>query len=111
MVQQREYKDCFTNEILTRRFPSQFELVRYAIQIAQQAIHSGNLPNDQSGCQNLAYQVLSEIAENRDLTETGSKKAPRHEVILKEEIVEFENSVDLEELKESKKEKRAKAKK
>lgn len=112
MAQELDYKDCVTNELLTKRFPSQFELVRYAIQIAQAAVHSGNHPRDLSGCQNLAYQILSEIAENRDSQDSCyRKKDLTNEVVIKQDFIEFDDNFGASGSKEPKKEKRSKSKK
>ena len=39
-----DYKDQLTNEKLLKRFNNQFELVRYAIQLAENTIRSGREP-------------------------------------------------------------------
>jgi hypothetical protein len=62
------YKDCLTNEMLQNRFKSQFDLIRYAIKIAEQRILSGH--DDFSfDDQSLASEILGEIAENREQIE------------------------------------------
>ncbi len=61
-----KYKDFFTNELLNKRFKNQFNLVRYAIQLAENAIRSGHLPPTQEESHNLAFQILAAIAEEKD---------------------------------------------
>ncbi|MDB6081355.1 MAG: hypothetical protein JWO53_627 [Chlamydiia bacterium] len=62
-----EYKDCLTNELLQKRFKSQFDLILYAIKIAENKIKSGN-DNiyAEFDTENLATAILEEIANNKD---------------------------------------------
>lgn len=60
MEKPHHYHDCLTNEMLLKHFPSQFDLVKAAIQRAEYYVRSGKeMPNDE----NLAAYVLEELAE------------------------------------------------
>lgn len=61
-----DYKDQLTNEQLLKRFKNQFELVRYAIQLAENTIRSGREPEMLGDSQNVAYNILGEIAHHRE---------------------------------------------
>jgi len=66
MKRKREYKDCLTNETLLKKFKSQFDLVRYAITLADDAVQAGR----ESGkflTQNLAFNILSDIDAGREV--------------------------------------------
>ena len=66
MKKELEYEDCLTNQKLLKRFKNQFELVRYAMQLAENAIKSGRELNVDSDSQNVAFQVLAEIYANKE---------------------------------------------
>lgn len=61
-----DVKDLLTNEKLTRRFSSLFELVNYSIRIAEELIKSGRDPRVRTEIQNPMYRVLLEILNDRD---------------------------------------------
>lgn len=61
-----EYKDQLTNEKLLKRFNNQFELVRYAIQLAENTIRSGRELDIWADSQNVSFLILSEIAANKE---------------------------------------------
>lgn len=62
-------KERLTNEKLRQKSKSQFELVNYAIKLAEHFIKSGREPQVHSGLKNPALQVLAEIAANQDCLE------------------------------------------
>jgi DNA-directed RNA polymerase len=66
MKNEYEYEDCLTNQQLLKRFKNQFELVRYAMQLAENAIKSGREMDVDSDSQNVAFQVLAEIYNNKE---------------------------------------------
>lgn len=66
MKKELEYEECLTNEQLLKRFKNQFELVRYAMQLAENAIRSGRELNVDTDSQNVAFQVLAEISANTE---------------------------------------------
>ena len=81
MKQDMEYKDCLTNEMLHKRFKSQFDLVRYAIKLAIQKVNQGEdslYPDAEP--ENIPTEVLTDIAEGYDHLE------PEEEEV--EEIIE-----------------------
>lgn len=55
-----------TNEEIRKRFSSNFELVNYAISIAENMIKSGRESRVKSDTQNRAMQVLEEIYAGKD---------------------------------------------
>ncbi len=66
MKNEVDYEHMLTNEQLLKRFKNQFELVRYAIQIADNAIRSGRELDVDTDSENLSFQVLAEIAANKE---------------------------------------------
>lgn len=55
-----------TNETIRKKFTSQFELVNYAIRLAENMIRSGREPRIKIDTQNRAMQVLAEIVGGKD---------------------------------------------
>lgn len=76
-----EYKDCLTNEELLKRFKNQFELVRVAIKLAEYEIKSGKDAYGLHDTDNVAYQVLSEIAAGREYIEEDETEEPEADEI------------------------------
>lgn len=62
----KEKKSHFTNEELARKFKSNFDLVNYAIKLAENMIRTGRDARVKSDIQNRAMLVLEEIAEGKD---------------------------------------------
>lgn len=91
-----EYKECLTNEQLLKRFKNQFELVRYAIEVATGEIHAARDHIGPVDADNVAFQALSDIAAGREIIKPIVKQEP----VIKPKKVE----------KEEKKEKKSKAK-
>lgn len=61
-----EKKLHLTNELLAKKFKSNFELVNYAIQLAENMIRSGRDARVKSEIQNRAMLILEEIFEGKD---------------------------------------------
>ena len=61
-----DLKECLTNEKIRKKFNSQFELVNYAIRLAENMIKSGREPRVKIDSKNRALQILSEILNNKD---------------------------------------------
>ncbi|MBS4168770.1 hypothetical protein [Parachlamydia sp. AcF125] len=59
-------KSSLTNEKISRKFGNQFDLVNYAIKLAENMIKTGRDARVRTESQNRALQVLAEIAENKD---------------------------------------------
>lgn len=59
----------YTNEALRKKFKNQFELVSYAISLAENMISTGREPRVKTDIQNRALQVLAEISAGKDLFE------------------------------------------
>lgn len=55
-----------TNEKVRDKFKSQFELVNYAIKLAENMIRTGRGPRIKLDTRNPALQILGEIAEGQD---------------------------------------------
>ena len=64
-----EYKKFLTNEKINKKFNSQFELVNYAIKLAENMILSGREARVKTDSQNHALQVVAEISCNKDQLE------------------------------------------
>lgn len=61
-----ELKEYLTNEKIVKKFISQFELVNYAIRLAENMILTGREARVKTNTQNRSLQVLSEILNNKD---------------------------------------------
>lgn len=57
---------AITNEALRKKFNNQFELVSYAISLAENMIQTGREPRVRTEMQNRALWVLAEIAAGKD---------------------------------------------
>lgn len=90
-----ELKDNLTNEQLKKRFGSQFELVGYAIKLAENMIKSGRDPYIRSESQNAAMHVLEEIEAGVDHFEEIPKQKPAHEIHVEKmtDLKEFKDPV------------------
>ncbi len=105
MKKELDFRDQLTSEQLLKRFKNQFELVRYAIQLAENSIRSGREPDIATDSQNVAYMILAEIAAHKEkFVEIPKEEAPApqaKEQSFAEEARSF---------KEDKKERKSKAK-
>lgn len=72
-----EYK--YTNEALRKKFKSQFELVSYAISLAENMIITGRDPRVKTDNQNRALQVLAEISAGKDIFEPVIPEQKKHD--------------------------------
>lgn len=69
-MEKKEKKDTLTNELLGGKFKSQFELVNYAIRLADNLIRSGRAPRVvKLDTQNPAALILEEIVQGKDVFE------------------------------------------
>jgi hypothetical protein len=59
-------KSHLTNEDMTKKFKSSFELVNYAIKLAENMIKTGRDARVKSEVQNRAMLILEEIYEGKD---------------------------------------------
>lgn len=64
---ERESKAKLTTEQIKTKFKSQFDLVNYAIRLAENMIKTGRDTRVRSGEQNRAMQILAEIAQGMDI--------------------------------------------
>lgn len=62
-----EKKSQLTNEDVTKKFKSSFELVNYAIKLAENMIRTGRDSRVKSDVQNRAMLILEEIHQGKDL--------------------------------------------
>lgn len=67
----------YTNELLRKKFKNQFELVSYAISLAENMILSGREARVKTDMQNRAMQVLAEIAAGKDIFEPVISTEPK----------------------------------
>ncbi len=61
-----EKKSQLTNEDVTKKFKSSFELVNYAIKLAENMIRTGRNSRVKSDVQNRAMLILEEIQQGKD---------------------------------------------
>lgn len=104
-----KFEENLTNETLTKRFANQFELVRYAIARARNAILSGRDPQVRSETQNLSAKVLVEIGlgidqfddleeDEEEFDEVELEKSTiKNDVINFDEDDEDEEEIDIDE--------------
>ena len=64
----RSYKDCLTNEFLRDKCKSQFNLILYAIGIAEDMIEAGR-DSGRYPTKNVAFGILSDIVEGKEVPE------------------------------------------
>ena len=85
---ERESKAKLTSEQIKGKFKSQFDLVNYAIRLAENMIKTGRETRVKSGEQNSAMQILAEITQGMDIFDdipepvapkTYEQQAPAHE--------------------------------
>ncbi len=97
-----EVKKTLTNEKLQKRFSSLFELVNYAIDVAENMILTGREPNTETGVQNRAVQVLDEISKHKETFEEVSvdqirepelAQPTRESIVQKAEAVQAEKKL------------------
>lgn len=61
-----DIRESLTTEEIKKKFKSQFDLVTYAISLAENMIKTGREPRVKVDCQNRAMQILEEIVEGKD---------------------------------------------
>lgn len=61
-----EHQEDLTNEQIKKKFKSQFELVGYAIKLAENMVQTGRGPKVKSDSQNVAIHVIDEINAGLD---------------------------------------------
>lgn len=64
-----EKKERLTNEKLLNKFNNQFELVNYAIKLAENMIRTGRAPRVRTETQNSSLNVLAELSAGKDVLE------------------------------------------
>lgn len=94
-----ETKEQLTNEKIRKRFVNQFELVNYAIKLAENMIRTGRDPRVKVDSHNRSLQVIGEIASGKDYLdeifeeeETEVFKLQEPEVSLTEKAKERKKS-------------------
>lgn len=102
-----DQKKQITNELIRKKFTSQFDLVNYAISLAENMIRSGREPRIKMDTQNRAMQVIGEIVTGNDQFDeiAVAPVAQAEEATFKTKSSEFRN------LKENGKSKSSDAKK
>lgn len=69
-------KDSLTNEKISKKFRNQFELVNYAIKLAENMIRTGRDPRIKTDTQNRAMQIITEIVTGKDAFDDIPVEAP-----------------------------------
>lgn len=101
-----EKKGSLTTESISSRFENRFDLVSYAIKVAENMVRTGRAPRVRVGTENVATQVLAEIKAGKEVftsleeVNSAEKEAPstystarfesKKEEEKEEEIVEEE---------------------
>lgn len=62
----KKFQEPITTEILSKKFINQFDLVNYAIRLADNMLKSGRPPRVAVDTDNPAVQVLGEIESGKD---------------------------------------------
>lgn len=75
-------KEYLTNEGISKKFNSSFELVNYAIRLAENMIQSGRGPRVRSESNNKALLVIEEIEQDVDQFDEIAKEV--HQDVLEE---------------------------
>lgn len=83
---QEEVTSFLTTEPLSRRFQSPFDLVNYAVEIAEQALHTKRPSMLHHTIPNLSQQVLLEIVNDQDLLIEAAMQKAREEQQQREEV-------------------------
>lgn len=113
MKKELEYEDCLTNQQLLKRFKNQFELVRYAMQLAENAIKSGRDMDADIDSDNVAYQVLAEICANKErFEEISQAKLDEHKAALEKKNAhdkKYSHDSSFSKSKDAKKERKSKS--
>lgn len=97
-MEQKTSSIQITNEQIRKKFTSQFDLVNYAISLAENMIRSGREPRLKIDSQNRAMQVIAEIATGKDLFD---ELIPAATVEVEEEATFRTKSVDTRNMKET----------
>lgn len=83
--------DSLTNEKLGKKFKNQFELVAYAIRLAENMIRTGRGPRVKTDVQNLAMQILEEIYGGYDQFDEILPNTEKVSETIKGNISEFKD--------------------
>lgn len=75
-----------TNEIVTKKFQNQFDLVNYAISIAADIIHTGRATQADFWTENPALQALDEIETGHDKIEKVVEVEEEEEEFVEEVV-------------------------
>lgn len=65
-MEKEKQKEKLTNELFRQKFQSQFDLVRYAIRLAENMIKTGRDARVKIDIENPAMEILAEIAAGKD---------------------------------------------
>lgn len=80
-----EKRDHLTTENIRKKFTNQFELVNYAIKLAENMILTGRESRVKMETQNRSLHILEEIATGKDQFD----EVPVREVVVERTFVEF----------------------
>lgn len=73
----KKAKIHFTNEEISKKFKSSFDLVNYAIKLAKNMIETGRDSRVKMDTQNKATLILEEITQGKDQFDEIREAAPR----------------------------------
>lgn len=82
---EKKSNETLTNEQLLKQFTSQFELVNYAIKLAENMVKTGRDTRIKINSQNKALQIVREIEEGKDQFD----EIIRENVVVETEVKTF----------------------
>lgn len=86
-----EKRDPLTTEEIKKKFKSQFDLVNYAIRLAENMIKTGRDPRVKLEVQNRAMNILAEINEGKDRLDDIPAEPEAEEEIVEIDAASFKN--------------------
>ncbi len=84
-----ERKEYLTNELISKKFLNQFDLVNYAIQLTSQLIKTGRTPRVHADSDNPAVVIIEELEAGKDHLE-DLIETPKKAVVV--EVIEEESA-------------------
>lgn len=81
-----ESKEFLTNEVVSKKFKNQFDLVNYAIGLTSQLIKSGRAPRVHADSDNPAVVVIEELEAGKDHWEEVIAEPTQEVLAVREEL-------------------------
>jgi hypothetical protein len=81
-----ESKEFLTNEVVSKKFKNQFDLVNYAIGLTSQLIKSGRAPRVHADSDNPAVVIIEELEAGKDHWEEIIAEPTQEVLAVREEL-------------------------